>query len=221
MGNIAITNESGKKINVLNSSTKSFIVSTPPMSFNVDVVNGVWNFTLQNPNIAIQNYINAEKFIRVQLVRYSVSKRASVSSVSRTNLPGSIKNTDPSFKLKPNYPSYIKSNSYNDASKIISSINVNSFKSSNLQNMDLSTWANSMIRYAGTSSFILNKSGVVQNYTNFGHYFIDYAFAIMIDNQILVTSNIFRAKYHYVTPGSPQINTNYTLSNNSLDIFEI
>jgi hypothetical protein len=78
-----------------------------------------------------------------------------------------------------------------------------------------------MIRYAGTSSFILNKSGVVQNYTNFGHYFIDYAFAIMIDNQILVTSNIFRAKYHYVTPGSPQINTNYTLSNNSLDIFEI
>jgi hypothetical protein len=41
MGNITITNESGKKINVLNSSTKSFVVSTPPMSFNVDVVNGV------------------------------------------------------------------------------------------------------------------------------------------------------------------------------------
>jgi hypothetical protein len=78
-----------------------------------------------------------------------------------------------------------------------------------------------MIRYAGTSSFILKKAGVVQNYNNFGYYFIDYSFAIMIDNQILITSNVFRAKYHYLTAGNPQINTNYTLINTSLDVFEI
>lgn len=221
MGNITITNTGTKTLNITNSSTKSFIVSAPPMSFNVDVVGGVWNFTLENPNTTIQNYINGEKFIRIQLVKYNVSKRETVSSISRQNFPGSIKDADATFKAKPSYPSYIKSSTYTDSSKIISSINVNSFKSSNLQNMDLSTWANSMIRYAGTSSYILKKSSVVQNYDNFGHYFIDYAFAIMIDNQILATSNLFRAKYHYVTPGSPQINTNYTLSSNFLDIFEI
>jgi hypothetical protein len=111
----------------------------------------------------------------------------------------------------------LNSTSYFDIGKIIASEDISNFSTTGYQDMDLSTWANNMIKFGQKPNRIRSVAAVQQTFNNLGYFFLNYGFVLLIDNKKFGTSNVLEARYSFID-GDTNINPNYTIENNIVNI---
>jgi hypothetical protein len=77
-----------------------------------------------------------------------------------------------------------------------------------------------MIKFGQKPNRIRSTYGVNLTFSDFGYFFIDYEFILLINNKKFAISVPLQARYHF-TDGSINVNTNYTISGGILNIYKL
>lgn len=201
-----IGNKSGSKIFLGNTeinkaylgSVLLFDKTSPPVQSLVTLVDGSWSFSIADIPSAMQTDINAVYKARLQIVRYPVFAQQRVTN--RENFFGSI--SQYSSKGTPNYPSYLNDGYYSGTDKVIASIDITSFASSNFQNISgtaIDNWANDMVYYGAKpgNASIRDNMRPTANYQLNGYWYIRYAFALLVGDNMHVFTPVIKAHYAF------------------------
>lgn len=209
MGNITIVN--GKKPVTISGSGPGLIIPqqlqiVTTMELTYSLVNNQWLFNLNGVTSSVKNLLDSGYTMQIQLIRErGYQKRASTNY----NLQGY------EYK-KPTYPSYVADfggSGILEAKK--ARISINSFSSSIYKNMNLTTWMNNMFYYNSIIQPSLTKRPILNFITSNSYWFMKLGFCILINNTKLATTNYITLNMK--NSGQP-INTNYTMTNNVIDL---
>jgi hypothetical protein len=209
MGNITIGGS--KTLNITNTSSKSLIIPqqlqiVTTMQLTYSLVSGQWLFSLNGVTSSVKDLLDNGYTMQIQLIRErGYMRRASVNY----NLEGKQ-------SKKPTYPSYVADfagGGILEAKK--ARIPINSFSSTIYQNMNLTTWMNNMFYYNSIVSPSTTKRPIAQFISSNGYWFIKLGFCILINNNKSATTSYITLN---MKNNAQPINTNYTMTSNTIDI---
>jgi hypothetical protein len=210
MGNITIGGS--KVLTITSASSKSLVIPTTPsglpivqtMELNYQLSSNQWFFSLNGVTQNVKNLLDSGYKMQIQLVR----DRGHLSYAKfKSQTSGSYKR--PTF---PNYISVLSSSSVLENKK--ARLSINSFQTSNFVNMNLTSWVNDMFYYSSLN-YLSTRNPIGSYINNFGYWFIKLGFCILINNErIALTLPITLNMKNNKQP----INTNYTMTNNVIDI---
>jgi hypothetical protein len=209
MGNITIGN--GTKTITIGGSGPGLLIPgqlqiVTTMQLTYSLVSGQWLFSLNGVTSSVKDLLDNGYTMQIQLIRErGYMRRASVNY----NLEGKQ-------SKKPTYPSYVANfagGGILEAKK--ARIPINSFSSTIYQNMNLTTWMNNMFYYNSIIQPSSTKRPIAQFISSNGYWFIKLGFCVLINNNKLATTSYITLNMK--NSGQP-INTNYTMTSNTIDI---
>jgi hypothetical protein len=213
MGNITIIQ--GKKPLSIVQGKQPLTIPTEPlellivqtMELNYQLSNNQWLFSLNGVTQNVKNLLDSGYTMQVQLIRDRGHRLRTSGSKFRSA-------TSPNYK-RPTYPSYI---SILSSGPVLENkkarISINSFQGSNFVNMNLTNWVNDMFYY-NSLHYFLSRNPISRNINDFGYWFIKLGFCILINNEKLAATSPIRLN---MGNNKQPINTNYTMTNNIIDI---
>jgi hypothetical protein len=210
MGNISIGN--GTKTVTIGTGTKSITIGSPPqlqiveeMFLTYQLVNNQWFFSLNGVTQDIKDLLDNNYKMQIQLIRNRGYKTIRGNEYFYKSQPRTfIRPTFPS-KVRDNYPATIE---------------INSFENNIYKNMNLTSWVNglisklSVIRNRNSGSEFIFKD-------NNGFWFTQLKFCILINNSYFSKENNNYITLNFYNNNNENINTNYSLLNNTIDIYSV
>jgi hypothetical protein len=209
MGNITIGGS--KTLNITNTSSKSLIMPqqlqiVTTMQLTYSLVSSQWLFSLNGVTSSVKDLLDNGYTMQIQLIRERGYQR---SAAPNYNLEGRQ-------KKKPTYPSYVADfggGGILEGKK--ARISINSFSSTIYQDMNLTTWMNNMFYYNSIIYPSTNKNPITGFIDSNGYWFMKLGFCILINNNKLATTSYITLN---MKNNAQPINTNYTMTSNTIDI---
>jgi hypothetical protein len=81
-----------------------------------------------------------------------------------------------------------------------------------------------MIKFGQKPNRIRSVAAVQKTFNNLGYFFLNYGFVVLITGPVTKkfgTSNVLEARYSFIDGDTTNINTNYTIENNIVNINKI
>jgi hypothetical protein len=208
MGNITIVN--GKKPVTISGSGPGLVIptSTPAlpivttMELTYQLTGGQWLFSLNGVTQGVKDLLDSGYAMDVQLIR----NRGYAATTGNADFHKS-----PRIKLRPTFPNKIRDN-------YPGLVRINSFANNSYTNMNLTDWVNglisklSVIRSRGNGSEVNFKA-------NTGYWFTQIRFCILINNALISTTNNNYITLNFYNNNNQNINTNYSLVSNVINIY--
>jgi hypothetical protein len=213
MGNITI---GGNKIlTITSASSKSLIIqpvepSLPivqTMELSYELSDNQWLFSLNGLTENVKDIVDAGGKIYVQLVTDRGQTKITGRDTSFFREPRSGRRPNFPNKIRDDYPGRF---------------NINTFENNFYTNMNLTNWMNgliaklSVIRSSGNNPVRVFKS-------NNGYWFVNVRFCIRVESnttaQVADTNQYI--KLNFYNNDDENINTNYSLVNNEIDIYSL
>jgi hypothetical protein len=211
MGNITIGGS--KVLTITSASSKSLIIPAAAqlpivqtMELNYQLSNNQWLFSLNGVTQDVKNRLDAGGNIYVQLVRDRGHATITGKSPEYFRI-----NRD---KRIPNFPNAIRDN-------YISRFKINEFSNVAYSNINLTTWMNGLI---SKLSVIRSGNSAVSSFkASQGFWFLNVKFCVRIESDLTfyTANNNQYIKFNFYNNNNENINTNYSVVNNQIDIYSI
>lgn len=184
----------------------------------ISVVNGVWTASLNGLTSAMKVALDASEEIYIKLVRDTGRKLRMGKLAGRPY-------------LRPSYPNFLGDASLNSTKTFATMLSnyperagfsdISAQINADHTNIDISAWANNVIKYAGEIFNTTLNIARQRNYLDFGYWFQHYKFVLSL-NRTSVTGGVsdstpIQANYHY-EGGTAGFNTNFDLVSGKIDI---
>jgi hypothetical protein len=215
MGNITIIQgkkplsiiQGKKPLTITTEITSLPIVET--MELNYQLSNNQWLFSLNGVTQNVKNVIDTGGNLYVQLVRDRGYATIAGSTTQYFKIPR--------IKKRPNFPNAIRDG-------YVSRFSINQFNNVFYSNMNLTTWMNGLIsKLSVIRENITNPNAATRFKFDNGYWFLNVKFCIRVES----SSTFFTAntgpyiKFNFYNNDNQNINTNYSLVNNEINIYSI
>jgi hypothetical protein len=206
MGNITISGS--KTLTITSASSKSLVIPALPivttMELTYQLTGGQWLFSLNGVTQGVKDLLDSGYAMDIQLIR----NRGYGAITGKEYFHKS-----PRSKLKPTFPNQIR-DGYPGL------IRINSFDSSLYTSMNLTSWVNGLISKLSVIRSRSSNNGSEVNFkANTGYWFTQIKFCILINNGFISTNNNNYMTLNFYNNNNQNINTNYSLVSNVINIY--
>lgn len=212
MGNITI--DGSKVLTITSASSKSLVIPVEPslpivqtMQLSYELSDNQWLFSLNGLTQNVKDIVDAGGKIYVQLVR-----DRGYATITGTSPEYFKINRD---KRRPNFPNQIRDG-------YPGRFDINTFENNFYTNMNLTTWMNGLIAKLSVIRQSLNNAATTFK-SNAGYWFLNVRFCIRVESntttQVADTNQYI--KLNFYNNDDENIDTNYSLLNNEIDIYSV